>query len=61
MESRSFRSTNFGLDGGAGVSLRLGPIDAFVETRLQNVYTKQQGLVDTKSITVFPVLFGLSF
>jgi len=29
-----------------------------VESRLQNVYTRQRGLVDTKSITAFPVTFG---
>jgi hypothetical protein len=49
---------NFGIDAGAGLSLRLGPLDAFVESRLQNVYTRQRGLVDTKSITAFPVTFG---
>jgi hypothetical protein len=58
---QSFRSTNFGIDGGAGVALKLGRIDAFVETRLQNVYTKQHGLVDTKSIRAFPVSFGVTF
>lgn len=58
---QSFRSTNFGIDGGAGIALKLGRIDAFVETRLQNVYTKQQGLVDTKSIRAFPVSFGVTF
>ena len=50
---------NFGIDAGAGVSLRLGPLDAFVESRLQNVYTRRRGLIDTKSITAFPVTFGV--
>ena len=40
------------MEGGAGLSIRLGPIDAFAETRLQNVYTKQKGLIDTRSVRV---------
>jgi opacity protein-like surface antigen len=52
---------DFGVEGGAGLSIRLGPIDAFAETRLQNVYTKQQGLIDQKSIRAFPITFGLIF
>jgi hypothetical protein len=51
---------DFGVEGGAGLSLRLGPIDAFAETRLQNVYTKQKGLIDTKTIRAFPVTFGIT-
>ena len=37
-----------------------GPIDMFAETRLQNVYTKQRGVIDTKAIRAFPVTFGFS-
>ena len=44
-----------------GFILRLGPISGFVESRLQNVYTKEKGFVDTKSIQQFPVVFGLVF
>ena len=51
---------DFGLEGGAGLSIKLGPIDAFAETRLQNVYTKQKGLIDTKTIRAFPVTFGIT-
>lgn len=57
----SFSSTNFGFDGGAGLSIKLGRLDMFAETRLQNVYTKQKGLIDTKSIRAFPVSFGFTF
>ena len=53
--------TNFGVDGGAGLAIRLGPINAFAETRLQNVWTKNKGFVDTKSIQAFPVTFGIIF
>ncbi|MDF1504051.1 hypothetical protein [Roseisolibacter sp. H3M3-2] len=52
---------DFGVEGGAGLAIRLGPIDAFAETRLQNVYTKQQGLIDQKSIRAFPITFGFIF
>lgn len=57
----SFKSTQIGFDGGAGLSFRMGRISGFVETRIQNVYTKAQGLIDTKSIQAFPVTFGLIF
>ncbi len=59
--TQDFSKVNFGVDGGAGLALRLGPISGFVEARLQNVYTKQQGLIDTKSIQSIPVTFGLVF
>ncbi len=52
---------NVGIDGGAGISIKLWHIDAVVETRLQNVWTKQGGLIDTKSIQSFPVSFGILF
>jgi opacity protein-like surface antigen len=59
--TQSFSDTNYGFDGGAGIGFRLGPISGFVESRLQNVYTKEKGFVDTKSIQQFPVTFGLVF
>jgi hypothetical protein len=52
---------NMGIDGGAGISIKLWRIDAVIETRLQNVWTKQGGLIDTKSIQSFPVSFGILF
>ena len=57
----SVSDTNFGVDGGAGVSVKLGPIDAFVETRLQNVWTKQGGAAKSSSFQSFPVSFGILF
>jgi hypothetical protein len=59
--STSFSDTNLGADGGAGISFKLGPLSGFVETRLQNVWTKKEGFVDTKSVQSFPVSFGLLF
>ena len=59
--SASYTDTNVGLDGGAGIAFKLWAIEGFAETRIQNVFTKQQGLVDTKSIQAFPVTFGIVF
>jgi len=59
--TRDFSNVNFGVDGGAGLSRRLGPIGGFVEARLQNVYTKRQGLIDATSIRSVPVTSGLAF
>jgi hypothetical protein len=50
----------FGVDGGAGLSLKLGRLSAFVEGRVQNVYT-ESGMIDAKSIRSIPVSFGLLF
>jgi len=52
--------TKFGIDGGAGLAFTIGRIDAFVEGRVQNVYT-DQGVIDTKSIRTIPVTFGIIF
>ncbi len=50
----------FGIDGGAGLALKIGRLDAFIEGHLQNVYT-DRGLIDTKSIQAVPVSFGVLF
>ena len=52
--------THFGIDGGAGIAVNIGRIAAFVEGRVQNVYT-DKGTIDTKTITTVPVTFGLQF
>lgn len=57
----TFSTTKIGVDGGAGLSFRMGRIAGFVETRIQNVYTREGGLINTKSIQAFPVTFGLIF
>jgi hypothetical protein len=58
--TQSTSKTHFGVDGGAGLRLKLGRIEAFAEGRLQNVYT-DKGVIDTKSITAVPVTFGILF
>ncbi len=50
----------FGIDGGGGLSLRLGRLEAFIEGRLQNVYT-EKGAIDRKDIRSIPVTFGILF
>ncbi len=56
----SVSQLRFGIDGGAGLALKLGRLDAFIEGHLQNVYT-QRGLIDAKSIQAVPVSFGVLF
>jgi hypothetical protein len=56
----SSSSTNFGINGGAGLSVQLGQIYLYVEGRVDNVYTNK-GLIDTKTVQVIPVTFGLSY
>ena len=53
-------STHFGIDGGAGLALRIGRIEGFIEGRVQNVYT-EAGVVDAKNIRAIPVTFGILF
>lgn len=56
----STSNVKFGIDGGAGVTLKLGRLQAFVEGRVQNVYT-DKGVIDTRTITAIPVTFGVLF
>lgn len=56
----STSSMKFGVDAGAGIAFSIKRIDAFVEGKVQNVYT-DQGLIDTKSIRVIPISFGIIF
>lgn len=53
-------SVRFGIDGGAGLGLKLGRLEAFVEGRVQNVYT-DEGAIDARSIRAVPVTFGIIF
>lgn len=53
-------TTKFGIDGGGGLSLRLGRFEAFVEGRVQNVYT-DAGFINEKNIQSIPVTFGILF
>ena len=54
-------TTNFGVNGGAGLLLKLGPIEAFAEARVANVYTKAEKFANLKSVQYVPITFGLSF
>lgn len=59
--STTTSQTNFGIDGGAGLEIKIGRIAAFAEGRVQNVYTKSSGLINKSSIQSIPVTFGLVF
>lgn len=52
--------TEFGIDGGAGLAFRLGRLEAFVEGRVQNIYT-EAGAIDARSIRAIPVSLGILF
>jgi hypothetical protein len=54
-------NTNFGIDGGGGVELKLGRLSAFAEGRIQNVFTAERGLARKGSIQSVPVTFGILF
>ena len=56
----STSSIKFGIDGGAGLRLKLGRLEAFAEGKVQNVYT-DQGVINRKNITSIPVAFGILF
>ena len=56
--SSTASQTKLGVDGGAGLSFHLGRVNAFVEGRVQNIYT-DQGAIDPKSIRSVPVTSGV--
>lgn len=58
--STSASQTRFGVDGGAGIAVALGRLSAFVEGRVQNVYS-DRGVINAKSIQAVPVSFGFLF
>lgn len=59
-DSASKSSVEFAINGGAGFQLRIFGLEAFVEARLNNVYT-DKGIVDTKGIQMIPLTFGVIF
>lgn len=59
--STTTSDTNFGVDGGAGVEIKIGRLSAFAEGRIQNVYTKNSGFINKSSIQSVPVSFGVMF
>ena len=54
--------TKFGIDGGAGVEFKLGGISAFVEGKVENIFT-DQGLASSQAFDtmIVPVTFGIFF
>jgi hypothetical protein len=58
--SVSVSHLRWGIDGGAGITLKMGRLQAFVEGRVQNVYT-EKGAIDASTVTAVPVTFGILF
>lgn len=58
----STSDTRFGVNGGGGLVIRLGSlVSLYAEGRVDNVFSEEGGLIDTKQIQVVPVTFGLVF
>jgi hypothetical protein len=57
----SSSTTRFGVNGGAGLAARLGSLRAFVQGRVDNVYSSSGGVINAKSIQVVPVTVGLEY
>jgi hypothetical protein len=57
--STSQSKVHFGVDGGAGLAVTIGRVSAFGEGRVQNIYTNDTGVINKKSITQVPILFGI--
>src|SRR4051812_38152313 len=55
----STSKVHFGIDGGAGLAISIGRVSAFGEERVQNIYTNDTGVINRKSITHVPVMFGI--
>jgi opacity protein-like surface antigen len=61
INATSTSATDFGINGGAGLVVRLGHLlSAYAEGRVDNVYTKS-GFIDSDQIQVVPVNFGIVF
>lgn len=52
---------NFGVNGGAGLNIRLKGFSAYMEGRVDNVYNSETGAINPKTIRVVPVTFGIVF
>jgi opacity protein-like surface antigen len=52
--------TRFGVNGGAGLVIKLPVVSLYAEGRVDNVFT-DKGLIDSDQIQVVPVSFGLVY
>jgi len=55
--------TRFAVNGGAGISVRLLGASAFIEAKLNNVYTDEKFISnkELKALQFVPVTFGFVF
>ena len=56
----SASETKFAINGGAGLAIKVGRMDAYIEGRVANVYT-EKGARDFKTVEYIPVTFGIIF
>jgi opacity protein-like surface antigen len=56
----STSSLKFGINGGAGLAVRVSKISLYLEGRIDNVYT-DKGAIDSKTVQLVPVTFGISY
>jgi opacity protein-like surface antigen len=52
--------TKFAIDGGAGLSVKLFGLSAFIEGKINNIYT-EKGTIAKESVKFIPVTFGIVF
>ncbi len=52
--------TRFGINGGAGLRARLGPVSAFLQGRLDNVF-RGKGTLQARNLQVIPVTAGIEY
>jgi opacity protein-like surface antigen len=53
-------ATRFGVNGGAGLAVRISQIHLYLEGRVDNVYT-EKGTADKGTLQLVPVTFGISY
>ena len=60
--AQSVSDTKFGVNGGGGLVIKLGRLlSLYAEGRVDNVYSKDEGLIAAKQIQVVPVSFGIVY
>jgi opacity protein-like surface antigen len=60
--SQEVSDTRFGVNGGAGLVIKLGSLlSLYAEGRVDNVFTQDKGLIETDQIQMVPVSFGLVY
>jgi hypothetical protein len=59
--SSSNSDTRFGINGGGGISMSFGRVSGYIQGRVDNVYTSDNGAIKAKDIQIVPVTAGIEF